>query len=240
MSLRNDVLGVLWSGKGKAVSDDEAAMFRTLLAGLFPGRTILIGVEGDAISERALLDDTEVMPSLSLGDVVAEELNVSVPYGTVIAFVPVTVFSVAASAGLRGQVIGRIYAQIILDSLHRGSFPMHRELSVLFGLCDAALSAVARLEAGSGQICGAAFEHALATTLCASMAGGGRDSDRCVNVEELRVRYGASVEGEVTACFGGQIPLSFQSWLDALAPSQDRGGPQEGGATVPRLRASKI
>jgi hypothetical protein len=86
MSSRNDVLSVLWSGKSKIVAGDETIVFSALLLELFPGKTILVGVEDGAIPERVLLDDTEVMPSLSLGDVVAEELNITVPYGTVIVF----------------------------------------------------------------------------------------------------------------------------------------------------------
>jgi hypothetical protein len=240
MTFRNDVLGVLWSGKGKAVSDREAAAFRELLATLYPGRTILIGVEDGAMSERALLDDIEVMPSLSLGDVVAEELNISVPYGTVMAFVPISVFSAEACERRQGEVLGRVYAQIVLDSLHRGNFPMDREMGVLLGLCDTALASVGRIEGEGGRICTAAFERALSTTLCAAMSGGGQDAARCGSLAELRHRYGATVEGDVATHLGGHHPLSFQGWLSALAPSQDRKPGPAGAEDVLRLRATKI
>ena len=199
MTSKKEVLGVLWSGKGKAVSEDESALFRSLLSGFFPGRTILVGVEGNAISERVLLDDAEVMPAVSLGDVITEELGIAVPYGTVVAFVPMKAFALAATIEERGQVLGRVCAQIILESLNRGSFPMNREMSVLMGLAEAALAAIGRPHAGTRQICGGAFERALISTLGSAVSVRERDARGLENFEDLRRLHGSCVERDVAA-----------------------------------------
>jgi len=210
------------------VPDRESALFKALLASLYPGRVILIGVEDGTIAERVLLDDTEVVPALSLGDVVAEELNVSVPYGTVIAFVSVAVFSSDASAAIRGDVIGRVYAQILVEALHRGGFPMDRETGLLLGLAESAVAAVSQIEAGTGLICRGAFEQALAATLRSVLFGGVPAVDPPVRLKDLKARYGAAHQADVSRAAEAGVPSSFEEWLLAVASSEARLGDSVG------------
>ncbi|MCU4654345.1 hypothetical protein N8I71_16005 [Roseibacterium sp. SDUM158016] len=241
MSSRNEILGILWSGQAKVIAETEAALFRTLLAALFPGRAVLIGIDGDEVNERALLDDTEVMPALSLGDVVAEELGISVPYGAVIAFVPLAVFSPQATSAVRGVVVGRVYAQILIESLHRGGFPMDREMGLLLGLADSAVAAVAQLQAGCDQICRDSFERALSETLCSALSGDNGSAGRAANIKDLHDRYGVVSRAEYGRAPREGGPLSFEEWLLSVAPamgSQTRG--EELAAGERQLRSSKI
>jgi hypothetical protein len=241
MSSRNDVLSVLWSGGGKVVAGDEAGVFKALLSDLFPGSTIFIGVSDNTFPERVLLDDTEVMPFLSLGDVVAEELNVTVPYGTVILFVPYSAFMPTAGAAHLGGVIGRVYGQIIIEALHRGGFPMEREMGLLMGLAHSSVSAVGRLAAGGRPICRALFERALAATLYTALSGHGPASGRAATLAELDHRFGTSALDDLASPPTDQDPLSFEEWLSTLVPSSDEARVAEDDARpVQQLRTAKI
>jgi hypothetical protein len=207
---------------------------------LFPARAILIATEDGALPERLLLDDTEVMPSLSLGDIIAEELNLQVPYGTAIVFVPQMALVETATAALRGATLGRIFAHVILEAVNRGSFPMASELDVIFRLGASAVATAARLEARSGQIDRAAFDQALARTLDRAMSG--RASDMAtVTLGDLRGLYAPdSVEvfaPPVVAFF----PMSFEHWLTAAVPETARKevSVRDTGDDA-RLRSSKI
>jgi hypothetical protein len=241
MSSRNDVLSVLWSGKSKIVAGDETIVFSALLLELFPGKTILVGVEDGAIPERVLLDDTEVMPSLSLGDVVAEELNITVPYGTVIVFAPSSVFLPTASAAQLGNAIGHAYGQIIIEALHRGGFPMEREMALLMGLARSSVSAVERLVAVGQSISRAAFEQALVATLYSALSGGGPTGDQAATLGELERRFGTSDADGVACQSADPKPMCFEEWLATLAPSKDEANDAGTEAEeVWRLRTSKI
>jgi hypothetical protein len=241
MSSRNDVLSVLWSGKSTIVAGDETILFSALLLELFPGKTILVGVEDGAIPERVLLDDTEVMPSLSLGDVVAEELNITVPYGTVIVFAPSSVFLPTASAAQLGNAIGHVYGQIIIEALHRGGFPMEREMALLMGLARSSVSAVERLVAVGQSISRAAFEQALVATLYSALSGGGPTGDQAATLDELERRFGTSDADGVACQSADPKPMCFEEWLATLAPSTDEANDAGTGAEeVWRLRTSKI
>jgi hypothetical protein len=241
MSSRSDVLSVIWSGECRVIVDKEADVFKALLSELFPGKTIFIGVNDDDIPERVLLDDTEVLPFLSLGDVVAEELNVSVPYGTALVFVPLSGLLPTAGAARLGGVIGHVYGQIIIEALHRGGFPMEREMGLLMGLAHSSVSAVERLAAGGRPICRAAFERALAATLYSALSGDGAPSGREATLEELKRRFGTSAVDGLASPPMDQEPLNFEDWLATLVPPSDEGLVAEDNArAVQQLRTSKI
>ncbi|MDG4648659.1 hypothetical protein P6F26_09385 [Roseibacterium sp. SDUM158017] len=240
MPFRNDVLSVLWSGKGTAVSEDEAGVFGMLFRAFFPARSILVGVADGALGERVLLDDTEVMPSLSLGDVLAEELNIIVPYGTPIVFVPRAALHEGAPRELRGETLGRIYAQVIQEAVSTGSFPMQRELQIILCLCMSAVATAARLDARTGRISCASFERALASSIDRLLCG--RSSGRAdLTIEALRDLYCAECPAELGPPIIAFFPMSFEHWLSAVSPKVDqKASTVMNPDRAPKLRSSEI
>jgi hypothetical protein len=240
MSFRNDVLSVLWSGGACAVGDSEAGAFTQLLRALSPVRAMLVATEGGALEERVLLDDMEIMPSLSIGDIMAEELNLQVPYGTVIAFVPSEAMQDCTPPSVRGESLGKILGQIILEAVNRGSFPMEAEIGMIFRLAATSVSTAVHLETRTGQISSWAFERAIAETLYRGLAGH-ESSDRNLTLAAVRDIYApgaVSMSGPPLMSF---FPMSFDNWIAAISPAveQDDTAPGQGFESW-HLRSSKI
>jgi hypothetical protein len=240
MSFRNDVLSVLWSGRASAVGDGEAVTFARLLRALSPVRAVLVATESGALEERVLLDDVEIMPSLTIGDIMAEELNLQVPYGTVIAFVPAAAMQDCAPPSIKGKSLGRLLGQIILEAVNRGSFPMEIEIGMMFRLAATAVSTAGHLETRKGQISSSTFERAVAETLYRGLAGR-ESSDKNLTLAAVRDLYASGAMSMTGPALISFFPMSFDNWIAAISPVTEQDDTAAGqGFESWRLRSSKI
>lgn len=240
MSFRNDVLSVLWSGGASAVGDGEAGTFAQLLRALSPVRAMLVATEGGALEERVLLDDMEIMPSLSIGDIMAEELNLQVPYGTVIAFVPEAAMQDCAPPSVRGESLGKLLGQIILEAVNRGSFPMESEIGMIFRLAATAVSTAVHLETRTGQISSSAFECAVAATLHRGLAGH-ESREKNLTLAAVRDLYAPGAVTTTGPPLMSFFPMSFDNWIASISPVAEQDDPAAGQDFESwRLRSSKI
>lgn len=231
------VLGALWSGKVRAIENNEAKTFCSMFRALFPARSIILAIEEGALVERVLLDDTEVMPALTLGDVIAEELNLNVPYGAAIVFVPGDALADGACSSLRGEVLGGICAQIIMETINRGSFPMEREIDVSFRLGGSAVAIAQSFETRTGIICLDAFHRGLATTLGECMFAGSANLTG-PTLDDMLCLHARSAAAGTPLLVDGQYSMPFESWLAAVSrAAADR--PLQAKRTE-ALRTSKI
>ena len=164
MISRSDALHQLWTGVAGLPRIDEAEAFESILDVLFPAGRQLIALDCPSGAGRVLLDDTEVMPMVSLGDVVAEEFDLTLPYGTLLVFVSREDLSEDAPSERRAAALGRTCAQIVSETLYRGAFPFDRE-SQIAGALAADILRRARSIAFGGMSARAAFERELGREL---------------------------------------------------------------------------
>lgn len=160
MISRSDALHQLWTGAAGLPRHGSTRAFDAALDVLCPVRRQLIELAAPAGGGRVLLDDTEVMPMISLGDVVAEEFDLTLPYGTLLLFVPREELLDGAPAERRAAAIGRACGQIVSETLHRGAFPLDREARIAGALTASCLER-ARSIAFGGAAAREAFEREL-------------------------------------------------------------------------------
>lgn len=82
----NILLEQIWSGAVTVWRDGEKGEIARGISALLPVETICLANAGPHRAPRVLPEATELLPGLSLGDVLAEELGLTVPFGAVVVF----------------------------------------------------------------------------------------------------------------------------------------------------------
>lgn len=122
------VLEDIWTGRIRAARGDAAQALSRQLRALVPVHHVLLSASAGVDRVAVMLDDSELMPALPLGDVLAEELSVDVPYGALI------VLRDAGSTNPVSYDAGSIVGEILLTLLRSGLFPMERETDALYAM----------------------------------------------------------------------------------------------------------
>ncbi|WP_163851513.1 hypothetical protein [Pseudooceanicola aestuarii] len=114
--------------------------FSAAFEALVPASATFLSCRG-ADLPRVLTDDTELAPALPLGDVLAEELALDVPYDCLVVLVP------EGADDRFSRALGRAVGDCLLIAQDRGHLPMERETDALFMLAHSAarLACTARL-----------------------------------------------------------------------------------------------
>lgn len=124
------VLEDIWAGRIRATRGSEAQALSRQLRALVPVHHILLAATAGIDRVTVMLDDAEMMPALPLGDVLAEELGVDVPYGALVVLRDV------GSTNPVSYDAGTILGEILLTLLRTGLFPMERETHALFAMAS--------------------------------------------------------------------------------------------------------
>ncbi|GHD99224.1 hypothetical protein U879_09575 [Defluviimonas sp. 20V17] len=82
----NILLEQIWSGAVTVWRDGEQGEIARGVCALLPVETICLANAEPHRAPRILPEATELLPGLSLGDVLAEELGLTVPFGAVVIF----------------------------------------------------------------------------------------------------------------------------------------------------------
>lgn len=211
MISRSQTLHQLWTGVAGLPRGEGARAFDAALGALCPARREVIELDCPAGEARVLLDDTEVMPMVSVGDVVAEEFDLSLPYGTLLVFVPREELADDVPTARRAAAIGRICGQIISEAVHRGAFPFDREARIAGALTAGCLGRARALGLG-GADADRAFKGALMEAVrdvldpaapLAAPAG----CPVAAGLETLARRVDAAAEA---------AGIGFDAWLEAI------------------------
>ncbi|TGD61878.1 hypothetical protein EYC08_17570 [Tabrizicola sp. WMC-M-20] len=83
-----------------------------------------------------LLDSTELMPGVAAGDVVAEELGIEVPYGSVIVIDNIINHAIRVGPGASGN-FGHVIGEMLLRLMAGGEFPLGAETNALYRMACA-------------------------------------------------------------------------------------------------------
>lgn len=236
MIIRSDVLHQLWTGVAGLPRREDTRAFDAAMDALCPVRRQLIELACPAGGGRVMLDDAEVMPMISLGDVIAEEFDLTLPYGTLLLFVPRDEIVDDAPADRRAGAIGRACGQIISETIYRGAFPIDREVWVA-GALTAACRERARSIPFGGARAREAFERALVRAVRDVVGVPGRQTGRRPDAApEILEKLGACM-----APLGrtGEAP-NFDTWIETIqaATCGKCDAPSERAAAFPSPLAS--
>jgi hypothetical protein len=121
----------IWKGACCADRADDRNQLKLLIQALVPVQTSIFQVQGWSADPSVKSDDIECIPGVNLGDVLAEELDAHVPYGSLIIIRNENAFTNISHAA------GTIVGEVLLHIIGRGMFPLVDEDSVLYALGQA-------------------------------------------------------------------------------------------------------
>lgn len=124
----NSILSAIWAGALRPDSAVDARLFKALMGALVPVQTSIFEQDGWDRKPTAMPEDIEPMPGISLGDILAEELNADISYGSLVLIRNPDEFQDTSHAA--GTVVGGI----LLSVIGRGMFPLADEDNVLYAL----------------------------------------------------------------------------------------------------------
>ena len=122
----NPLIGGIWSGACHSANATDNQIFKSMIRALVPVQSSIFELEGRAPGADAMLDDIELIPGIALGDILAEELDADVPYGSIVIVRTPEAFDNVSRAA--GETLG----EILLSVIGRGLFPLADEDSVLY------------------------------------------------------------------------------------------------------------
>jgi len=112
----NTLLQHIWSRKISVPDRSEVSPLASMLETLLPTKVVTLVQEDCHADSYALMESTTLLPNVSLGDVLAEELDLHVPKETVILIEPSHIAN-AKEYNLReqGNALGRILIHLACE-----------------------------------------------------------------------------------------------------------------------------
>lgn len=126
------LLELIWQGTVKPSKGARATRLAGLLTELLPVNTVCLTAACDLAETRVLTDETELEPALPIGDVLAEEMGLDVPYGTLVVIENARGRATAWDMTALSRQLGEIVGETLLGVIRRGVFPFEDEATALF------------------------------------------------------------------------------------------------------------
>ncbi|SFP65972.1 hypothetical protein [Tranquillimonas alkanivorans] len=167
----SELLQAIWRGELWPAQGDGARQAGRLMRALLPVRTIRLAAGRGVDRALILLDETELMPALPLGDVLAEELDLDVPYGSLVVVEEADLLTAPVDRDDLSYHLGALVGEVLTMIVRRGLFPLESESDALYVMA----CSYHRMAAGSGlQLLGLVpnpFRAGLAASLGAYWTG---------------------------------------------------------------------
>ena len=170
--MRHDrLLELIWQGDILPASGPYSSRLQRRLGALLPLRTVLL-TAGSGVDRRCILtDETELLPSLPLGDVLVEELSIDVPVGSLVVISDEILLANQVMDDELSYDLGVLVAEALLGVIRKSIFPYERESDALFAMA----SSYHAMIGGSGFVhlglMPSWFRVGLAAGLCTYWAG---------------------------------------------------------------------
>lgn len=152
----------VWNGGVGVARSAQAVLFDTLLSQILPLDVRLFRIDARFPQPAALTDDTVVFAGVGIGDLLAEEIDVSVPYGTIVLIRHETAFRNLSFE------LGAAVAEILGAVMDRAFTPTPAEAEVFATLAQNCLGAAGDLAEWEDRLSPRIFRDGLMQTLMRS------------------------------------------------------------------------
>ena len=215
----NTLIGGIWKGACHMDSSADGRQFNTLIRALIPVQASVFEMQDWTGHPVAMPDCIEPIPGICLGDILAEELDADVPYGSLVVIRKSDAFQDISHAA------GALVGEVLIGIIGRGLFPLMDEDSVLHSLGQAYYHAAEAEELLSLGLEPAAFRAGLDAVLAQYW---GRPAG---SVSVFSAERGAAVQPSLLALTGLGGQLTLNQWtlaLKALVEGQATRSAREG------------
>ncbi|MAM24632.1 MAG: hypothetical protein CML55_04505 [Rhodobacteraceae bacterium] len=122
----NSLISGIWKGACRPANAADNQIFKSMIRALVPVQSSIFELDGRSSGADAMLEDIELIPGVALGDILAEELDADVPFGSVVIIRSAEAFTDVSHA------VGEALGEILLSVIGRGLFPLADEDNVLY------------------------------------------------------------------------------------------------------------
>ncbi len=127
----NSLIGGIWKGACHKDSSADGRHFNMLIRALIPVQASVFEMQDWTGHPVAMPDCIEPIPGICLGDILAEELDADVPFGSLVVIRKSDNFQNIS------QAAGALVGEVLIGIIGRGLFPLMDEDSVLHSLGQA-------------------------------------------------------------------------------------------------------
>lgn len=199
----NSLIGGIWKGACHIDSSADGRHFNMLIRALIPVQASVFEMQDWAGHPVAMPDCIEPIPGICLGDILAEELDADVPFGSLVVIRKRDNFLNIS------QAAGALVGEVLIGIIGRGLFPLMDEDSVLHTLGQAYHQAADADELLKLGLEPAAFRAGLNTVL-AQYWGRPADSVSIFSTERTDAQL------SLQALTGSDARLTLNQWTLAL------------------------
>lgn len=131
--MRNSrILELIWQGDLQLAKGSGVRQKRRVLSALLPLRVVFLTASRGVDRSFILSVDTEVLPEITLGDVLAEELSIDIPSGTLVVISDEETLSDGMLDDELSYDTGTLVAETLLAAIQTEVFPLEQETDALF------------------------------------------------------------------------------------------------------------
>lgn len=165
------LLELIWQGDIQPATEPGARRMYRALSALLPLHIVPLTAAYGIDRSILLVDEAEMLPEVTLGDVLAEELSIDVPAGSLVVVSDANLLSGDISDDEISFDLGVLVVDALLGVIRSGVFPLARETNALYAMARSYFDVIE----GSGFIhlglVPARFRAGLAAGLCTYWAG---------------------------------------------------------------------
>ena len=125
--ITDQLLNAVWTDQVNLLDTEDSSELRSILDDLLPFQKILLIVPDGPLCNRVFAEETELLPALPFGDVLAEELSINVPSGAIIVCLSKRLVASGFEDAELSMCLGRICGEVIADAVHLGNYRIDRE-----------------------------------------------------------------------------------------------------------------
>lgn len=162
--MRNTILlESIWQGEVAIAKDGVYAEISRLLELMLPLNTVCLSARSGVNHSRAVSEEDELLPSVSLGDALTEELSATIPYGSLVVLVKENAIDVSETNV--SFELGVLIGDLLLDLIGKGAFPLQHESEALLILANSYCRMIVSAEFKAQRLCVKTFTEGLALSL---------------------------------------------------------------------------
>lgn len=165
------LLELIWQGDIQPATGPSARRIQRALGALLPLRTVLLSAAYGVDRSYILNEETELLPEVSLGDVLAEELSIEVPVGSLVVFSDSDLLFDSLPDDELSYDLGVMVVEALLGVIGSRIFSLEQETAALYAMAYSYHSMID----GSGfmhlGLVPAQFRAGLAAGLCTYWTG---------------------------------------------------------------------
>lgn len=165
------LLECIWKGEILATQSDMSKEITRLLGLIMPIRTVPLGAKSGFGRSCVFSENIELLPEIHLGDVLAEELSVDVPYESmVVIFKEIGEGSPKDRAAVSSE-LGLLIGDALLNLIKDCVFPIQCEAEVLLVMVNSYCDLIDSPEFQKQDVCSRSFREGLILSLKEYWAG---------------------------------------------------------------------